>query len=502
MNAYLLAMLLVGLAGFAATYCCIPLAKRVAQRRGLLSYPGGHSSHDRPVPLLGGAAMYASFALAFALYLSSLLFREIPPEPSLGQMLSLFAGVTWMMILGTIDDKVTLGWRRKLLGEFLGVAILLVGGHGLFSATLPFVGFVEFGWLGIPLFALVVLTITNAINLIDGIDGLAGGICFFAAMVTGIIGLAKNDLFSATLGFGISGGIVAFLRFNFPPASIFMGDGGSLTLGFLLGTLATSSAAPSAGQRSGIMLMLATPFLPFGIALLDVALAIFRRWVSGQQLFLPDTNHLHHRLMEKIGRPGTVVVILYAFSAALSLLTLSLVLGPGGEYTAAYVVLSSLLVFALLVMVLKLYVSEGLTTVLENRPHFQFLASFIAFMAKRARRSTSCDELVDLLGAGVRDLGFDAVRVYQEDQLLREWTSPRPVHPGARRLSESKHFGRLNIRVEWITPAHDSNSYQRYLKTAWNVFLKELESRLLELAGQDALFSCTAASIHQDGNDA
>lgn len=475
-------MLAVMLIGFAVTYLFMPRAKILARVYRILSYPGGHSRHKRPIPLLGGLSMYISFLTAFVIYTLYALFAgSLDPEPTWMQMISLFLGVTWMMVLGTLDDKIRMRWKVKLLGEFGGILILLLGGHGLHSATIPFVGFVEFGFWGIPLFALVVLTITNAINLIDGIDGLAGGICFFAALVSGIIGFAKGDLFTATISFGLCGGILAFLRFNFPPASIFMGDGGSLMLGFLLSTLATSNAAIETGQRSGTMVMLLTPFLPFGIALLDVFLAIIRRSVSGQKVFLPDTNHLHHRLMETIGRPRAVVTILYAFSALLSGMTLALVLGPRKYYFTAYVTFSGIILAALVVMVLRLYLNEGIPRILQNRPHFQFLAAFTSFMGKRIRRARNRVELLQLLERGVEDLDFDTVSVTRGEETLFSWRNESPVHPNSPRDDRSKRLGKSGLEVHWTVPMHKSTSYQKYLKLTWDVFLQDVESRLVLL---------------------
>lgn len=478
-NGTILLMLLMGLVGFGISYLTIPTAKRMARKYKILSYPGGHSHHARPIPLLGGATVYLAFAMAFCIHMLFVAYRGLSEdEPSLWQMVSLFCGTTWIAMLGIYDDKVALGWGKKLGGECIGILILLLGGHGLTNATLPYVGFVHFGWFGPPIFALLVLTITNAINLIDGIDGLAGGICFFAAMVSGVIGLFKGDYFSAAIGFSVSGGLLAFLRFNFPPASIFMGDGGSLMLGFLLGTLATSSAAPAAGQRPGALIMLLIPFLPFGIALLDVFLSIFRRMLSGQKIFLPDTNHIHHLLMEQIGRPEAVVSILYAFSAALSAMTLTLVLGPQGKFLTAYVIFSGFVLFALVVLVLRLYLTEGLPRIIENRPHFQFLASYISFMSKRALRTESVDELLDLLETGVRDLGLDFVRVSKTERVLRSWITTNKAHPDSPREQAAKQLKKYGLAIEWSMPTHESESYQRYLKVAWSQFLKEVEARL------------------------
>ena len=166
------------------------------------------------------------------------------------------------------------------------------------------------------------IAITNAVNLVDGMDGLAGGICFFAALTSAVIGIAKGDLFIATMAFTVAGSLLGFLMFNLPPASIFMGDGGAMMMGFLLGTLATSSAAISPGQRLGTSVMILAAFLPFGIPLFEVALSIFRRLIRGQAVFLGDGDHLHHRLREKIKNPKITVGVFYFFSAALCALTL------------------------------------------------------------------------------------------------------------------------------------------------------------------------------------
>jgi len=484
----LLLTLGLGLLGYFVTYLLVPRAKVLARHYRIVSHPGGHSRHARPIPMLGGSCIYVSFAVAFVLYFIWDLIAGPPdPRPDRAQMLSLFLGATWITVLGTMDDKVRMPWKVKLLGEIGGVAILLLGGHGLHSATIPFVGLVSFGWWGVPIFALVVLTITNAINLIDGIDGLAGGICLFAALVSGIIGLAKGDMFTASIAFAVSGGLVGFLRFNFPPASIFMGDGGSLMLGFLLGTLATSSAAPASGQRSGTMVMLLAPFFPFGIALLDVMLSIVRRAVAGQKVFLPDTNHLHHRLMETIGRPRMVVSILYSFSALLSAMTLTLVLGPRQQFFTAYVVLSGIVLVALVVMVLRLYLNEGIPRIIQNRPHFQFLASYISFMSKRIKRAGSRVELLELLETGVRDLDFDVVEVLRGDERLFSWRNPRPVHLDSPREQRSRRLGKTDLELVWTVPLHCSVSYQKYLKLTWDVFLQELEGRL--------------AAVHETGDE-
>jgi UDP-GlcNAc:undecaprenyl-phosphate GlcNAc-1-phosphate transferase len=353
----------------------------------------------------------------------------------------------------------------------------VVGGHGLNIASIPFVGPVEFGWFGIPLFALAIVVITNAVNLLDGLDGLAGGVCFFAALTSGIIGVAKGDWFVASVGLTISGSLLGFLCFNFPPASIYMGDGGSLTLGFLLGTLATSCAAIAPGQRSGTMGMVVIPFLPLGLALLDVFLAVLRRWISGRHIFVADSDHLHHRLMEKFRLPRRVVLIYYVFTALLSGMTLWIVLGHGSAFNLHFLSLLGLVVGAVIVL-LRLYRIENLSQTLENRPHFQFLSSYQTFMSRRVQRAGCLDEVISLLESGVRDLGFNRVEVFQNGYSIKKWDNFQKVHTDAPQSKEEKHLDKWGVTVVWIVPTHTSKTYQKFLELSWYRFLNEFESRL------------------------
>lgn len=408
------------------------------------------------------------------------------------QMLSLFLGTTLMHMIGTYDDVVSMGWGKKLIGQICAVGILSLGGHTVATATVPFIGPVEFGWFGILLFVFSILAITNGINLIDGLDGLAGGICFFAALTSAIIGLFKGDLFTATVAFTISGSLLGFLRYNFPPASIYLGDGGSLMLGFVLGTLATSSAAISPGQRSGTMGMILIPFLPFGIALLDVILAVLRRWVTGRRIFLADSDHLHHRLMEKFGQTRKVAIIIYFFSGLLSAMTLALVLGPRSDLTVKFIAISGTVMLIVVVAMLKLYRLETLSKTLENRPHFQFLSSYHAFMSRRISRAESFDELISLLESGVRDLGCDSVEVFYGDRSVKKWTNPRKAHEGAPRYEGEKNFSGMRFHVRWIFPTHESESYQKYLILTWYRVINELEARLREFADGSRLYEWMA----------
>ena len=352
-------------------------------------------------------------------------------------------------------------------------------------ATLPFIGPVEFGWYGIPLFVLAVIAITNAINLIDGMDGLAGGICFFAALTSAVIGLAKGDFFTATIGFTIVGSLLGFLMFNLPPASIFMGDGGSMMMGFLLGTLATSFAAISPGQRLGTSVMIVAPFLPFGIPLFEVALSIVRRLVRGQAVFLGDGDHLHNRLRGKIEDPKLAVGVFYFFSAALCALTLFSVLGRDSTLAQFVGAAIALVILGGIIGSIRLYNVRELALTIRNRPHFKFLGGCLRFMKRRMRRAESLHELLALLETGVRDLHFDKVEVLSDGDVLFRWVSSRLVHPGNRRVYSEESLSDGRIIVKWWQPFHDDETYNEYLMLTWYRLLVAMRR---EIAHQELQF--------------
>ena len=160
-------------------------------------------------------------------------------------------------------------------------------------------------------------------------------------------------------------------------------------------------------------------------------------------------------------------------------------------------VLAGVVLAALAVMVLRLYLTEGLPRIIRNRPHFQFLASYLSYMTKRSRRADNRLELLELLETGVRDLDFDQVRVLRGEETLYSWRHRRPVHPEAPRIKRGRRLGKSGLEVEWETPTHASESYQKYLKLTWDVFLQEVDCQLRAL--EEDGDSC-AAVRPVDGN--
>jgi UDP-GlcNAc:undecaprenyl-phosphate/decaprenyl-phosphate GlcNAc-1-phosphate transferase len=480
-------ILISALSGFLGTLLCIPRVKRLAAELGFLDLPGGRKHHREPIPLLGGVAIFLPLPLTFFV-LQEFMAPGVAAtwQPRAYEFISLFLATILIIALGLVDDRKQLGWRKKLVCQMLGVGILIAGGHGLPSASVPFIGPVTFGWFGYVIFALSVLTVTNAVNLIDGLDGLAGGICFFAASTWGIISLIKGDYSMAVLGLTLAGSLAAFLVFNFPPASIFMGDAGSLGLGFLLGTLATSATAWSTGQRPGTMSVALIPILPFGIALMDVGFSIVRRWISGRRVFLPDADHLHHRLMQEFKTPRIVLAIVYSFTAMLSIAAISVVAFPGLQSDLSLLAFLLVVIVFVVAAVLRLYRFRYFADALNNRLDVQFLEDFADFMVQRLRRATSTEEILSLLESGVQHLSFDSVEILNNDRPVRTWVNPKPVHLGRPRTEAERPLGPNGFKAKWSVPLHNSPDYQETLGLSWYRFMAAVDVRMNDLAEVDS----------------
>ena len=466
----------VALFGFLATLVSIPKIRNRALESGFVDCPGGRKQHCEPVPLLGGIAIVSPLlcVLLFAYFINT-FGGELFARPKNVQVLSLLLGTAWIHLLGTMDDMYGISWGKKIVGQLAGIGILVLSGYSVEGAAIPWIGPVNFGWLGIPLFAVIVLVMTNAINLIDGLDGFAAGVCLFVSLTCGVVGFAKGQVFSAMMAFTLFGSLLAFLRFNFPPATIYMGDGGSLPLGFFLSALACGSITIGPGQRSSTMAVLVAPFLPFGIALLDIFIAVVRRWISGRRIYLPDAEHIHHRLMASFRRPRLVVGILYLFTGMLSIISILLNIGP--HFFIPIDILVAILIISGMIGLLRLYRIDHLPQAIANRPHLKFLDSFRTYMSKRIERSESVGDLMSLLESGVRDLKFDLVEVSSQNGIVGWWSAECKVHPDSNRTTEIRRFEHDGVAIRWTLPTHDSHTYQNCLTETWHHFLSEIEAR-------------------------
>jgi UDP-GlcNAc:undecaprenyl-phosphate GlcNAc-1-phosphate transferase len=284
-----------------------PLVIRLAHRFGAVAQPGLRTIHKNPIPRIGGVAIFvAAMALIVSvLFLNNAVgkaFRSAYP-----QILTLLIAAAYIFAIGLMDDLRGLPARFKLLAELLAAGALCFAGVRINNIAVSDTWVLQLGWWGIPLTLLWITGITNAVNLSDGLDGLAAGISAVACGVIAIFALSSGDQILAVMMLALVGSLCGFLVFNWNPAKVFMGDCGSLFVGF---TIAAASVMCIA--KSAAFIGLALPILALGIPIFDTFFSMLRRFLERRSLFAPDRSHFHHRLLDMGLTQRHVVLTIYA----------------------------------------------------------------------------------------------------------------------------------------------------------------------------------------------
>jgi UDP-GlcNAc:undecaprenyl-phosphate/decaprenyl-phosphate GlcNAc-1-phosphate transferase len=298
-----------------------------ASRRGWVAIPSQERHlHATPLPRLGGVAIFLSFSLT--MLLGALLAFYIPrlhAAFSPRTLLTILVPASIVFLLGLYDDLRTVGPYTKFAVQSLAASMLFMGGLRILNIPVLF-GDHQLPWfVGLPVTILWVLAITNAFNLIDGLDGLAAGSALFSTLVAFVVTLLNGYSLVTVMTIALAGAILGFLRYNFNPATIFLGDSGSLFIGFLLSALALAGA-----QKAPTIVAVAIPVVSFGLPILETSLSILRRLISGRPVFTADREHIHHKLLQHGLTHRQVVIVLYGVSAVFALLSLFL-LWPTGS---------------------------------------------------------------------------------------------------------------------------------------------------------------------------
>jgi UDP-GlcNAc:undecaprenyl-phosphate GlcNAc-1-phosphate transferase len=283
-----------------------PLIKKLAIRFKAIDIPKDERRvHKKPIPLLGGIAIYISFII-------TLLLKEgMVKNTELG----IIIGATIIVIGGVLDDIKELKPSTKLIFQIAAAIVLIISGVKINMLTNPFDamdGMADISWLRIPFTMFWVVGITNALNLIDGLDGLAAGVALISTATIFVIALIHGRSEAAILTAILGGAIMGFLPYNFNPASIFMGDTGAQLLGFLLAAISMEGTIKSATAFA-----ISVPILALGLPIYDTLFAMIRRKVNGKPISQGDRGHLHHRLLDIGFTQRQVVVIMYFISAIL-----------------------------------------------------------------------------------------------------------------------------------------------------------------------------------------
>ena len=303
-----------------ATMLLVPLAKRLAVRLDAIDYPSARRVNKDPVPRMGGVAMLGGLVVALlAVFLGMRLLGwadPFVPHPSLAvNYVGVGVGVLFMFGVGVADDIYDLKPKTKFAGQVVAACIVVASGLLLSSIRNPFgAGFVEFGWFAYPLTVFYLVAFANVINLIDGLDGLAAGITAISSLTIFVFAVLTNRPDAAIMSIALAGVCAGFLRYNFHPASIFMGDSGALLLGFSLGIVSLFAVA-----RSALFVSLLVPLLAAGGPIIDTTLAIVRRMRAHKPIDQADSGHIHHRLMETGFSQRATVLIMWGWTAALAL---------------------------------------------------------------------------------------------------------------------------------------------------------------------------------------
>jgi UDP-GlcNAc:undecaprenyl-phosphate GlcNAc-1-phosphate transferase len=279
-----------------------PIVRHMALRVNAVDHPNDRKIHSKVMPRMGGLSIFISF------WITVLLTQKM----TLG-LWGFFSGSMLILIIGVLDDVKGVSPKLKLLFQVLAAICAMAAGIKVSFLTNIFFGdVVILGWLSYPVTLLWIVGVTNAVNLIDGLDGLAAGISAIAALTIGIIAWMEGMPAMGTLALILAVAIVGFLRYNFYPAKIFMGDTGALFLGYALSILAMTGLT-----KTVTVISLFLPVVVLGIPILDTALAIVRRYLSHKPIFSADKDHLHHRLMAMGLSHRNTVLAIYGVSALL-----------------------------------------------------------------------------------------------------------------------------------------------------------------------------------------
>ncbi len=302
----------VGVIAFIVSYILTPYIARVGKKQNMMDIPGHRKIHEEAIPNLGGIVIFFGFLL-------SLLF-VVQIE---GQVKALLIGGVIILLLGVVDDIVDLSPKYKFIIQMVPALIVIIYNSDLINSFIvnQLKIFDLLGYLLYPILIFWIVGVTNSINIIDGLDGLACGVSIISLITFFILGLRQNFEILNLISIALAGSMLAFLRFNFYPAKIFLGDSGSTFTGFVL-----ASTGALWVLNSGNAFFIFIPIIILALPIFDTLFAIWRRYRGHHPIFQADKGHLHHRLLARGIAHKNVVFILWGISAICSLIALIIVL--------------------------------------------------------------------------------------------------------------------------------------------------------------------------------
>ena len=372
-----------------------PLIRNMAHHFNLVQAPeGGRNIHKRPIPRLGGIAiLLAMWAPLIGIFLwNNDISTALRDDTSL--LISLVGGTLILGFIGIWDDLVGVRAIIKLMAQIAAALVIYFSGIQIDVITVPLLGVWDLGILDLPITVFWVVLVINAVNLIDGMDGLAGSVVTVAGFSLFVMGVMEENILSALLLISMVGGCLGFLVYNLNPASIFLGDTGSMFLGFILSTAAVHSS-----QKSYTLFSILSAFIILALPIFDLSLAVFRRFLSGQPLFSADQHHIHHMLLRRGWTQKQSVFIL--FSATVGLAGLAFISIYADDRMAALSILSLLPISFIVVKILgysSIINSARRTHLLEKtEQESERRLSFLEETAQRLESITTVEDLEEEL---------------------------------------------------------------------------------------------------------
>jgi UDP-GlcNAc:undecaprenyl-phosphate GlcNAc-1-phosphate transferase len=405
-----------------AVLTCIitPLVRYLAMQKGFVDCPQrARKVHQQATPRLGGASILLSFLAVMCVAgvsvpeVRELMWGNIP---ILGYVL---LGSLGIFAIGFLDDLARLAPKTKLFGEFV-VAGLVVWGADLSFSEIQFLGLGLVSiptWLGIGLATFWIVGMANAVNLIDGLDGLASGITLVGLVAVSVVGFLGEITSVSWMSTLLIGCLLGFLVYNSRPASIFLGDCGSLTLGYLAGCLTLLASFREGGVLDGIF-----PVLAFALPILDCIFAIFRRMMKGRSPFSPDMEHFHHRLMSKGLSHGKAVLAMWAMAGSCSLVAIAAAFGKGDQLFAVFVFfgMGGFILLRYLGYFRFEFFGEGLSTLIDDRKSTKSVEQSVKEAEQLVSSSVDLEILGDCLSKAAEGMQFQqaTIQIFHDEGRL------------------------------------------------------------------------------------
>ncbi len=388
------------LSGLAGTLFVTPLVRRFALRLKLVDNGGVRKVHKGAVPALGGLSIFVTFVL---LVVSCLFYQNQVTARFLekGRLVlgMLLCGLI-ALLLGVYDDIKGADAKKKFSVQIAAAVFAFALGFRIEGVSLGPFGSMNLGVLSLPFTIFWIVGITNAINIIDGMDGLAAGVTFFVCVGNFFVSLVLGNVVMSVISVILAGALLGFLRYNFPPAKIFLGNTGSLFLGMVLALVSVLSA-----QKSSTMVMMLIPIAALGLPILDTSLAVFRRSLLGRPIFVSDKGHIHHALLRLGMSQKKAVLLLYGFCV--------LLLGFGtavlfNKSRVAAIYLGAIGLISIVAMRVLGYLNyKRIRTVLSNRWRYRVKHVACRLLSLKMKNAGTVDQLWKLLTEAAEEFGVD-----------------------------------------------------------------------------------------------